>query len=883
MADVTRIVEILFKGTNKIGSTITSVGRDLDDLNHHVTTVAQPFADLTTAVVKLDAVLAATAAAGIAYFYSESSKLQSATTELKKVIGDNTEALGIAKITAKELSNEYGESAASVLSSTAAYKQAGFDIQGAMTLAKDGMDLVIAGELEASTSSEILIASLKGFKAPAEDARRLIDILNEVSNNYATDIEQLGRGMAGISPIARSMGLSMEETAGLVTPVIEVFRSGDEAAVALKTGLLKLIDDSKPVQEALASIGVVQKDANGNLRSGKDILYDVAKAFQSLEEPQKLFVTQQLVGIEQSARMVEVFDGLSKSSEITATAMDATGSAAKEVAERLKDPEVAVNRLIQGFKNLASSVGDDFQEAGTGAINGITAVLNALENSVDEGAFAPILDALNDYLDGIEDKLLVLSENLPDALEDIDYTGFLEELENIRETIGSLFEDIDFSDPESLSRAIQKVVDSAESLVNFSEGIARVFVTIGDYVSEAIDWFNDLDPATQKLLGGLAGAGAAVTAIAAPIGLAVAALGSLTTALTVAAAAGSAWLGLKIADTINKDLDASKSLLAELEKSAADYRKEIEKLEKSNTTLYNLFADEGVDDKATVLDGLKNKLQLVEDKIKIVRAEAAGEDIFAGMTDDADALKNALAHIAPKFTEIEDSAKELKSALEHNTPRFTVDTNEAKQALQEIEYWVGEGEDKVLHTIMVPVDKKEIEEAKKAVEEIPAEKRLKFETDLQIAEVKAKAQTIQDALKYKAQVDIAEIEAAAKVTTALSENITEMFANTGKQITDLYSQWDKGTSLAEKWSIQESLKSETETRKKTLEMQEKLNNAQIKFLNARTKRMESGQALITVDGAGLQPHLEMIMWELFGAIQIRAKEEGLDQLLLGGS
>ncbi|WP_319521670.1 hypothetical protein [uncultured Desulfosarcina sp.] len=489
---------------------------------------------------------------------------------------------------------------------------------------------------------------------------------------------------------------------------------------------------------------------------------------------------------------------------------------------------------------------------------------------------------MNDYLDGIEDKLLLLSENLPEALEDIDYSGFLEELESIRETIGSLFEDIDFSDPESLSRAIQKVVDSAESLANFSEGIARVFVTLGDYASDAIDWFNDLDPATQKLLGGLAGVGAAVTAIAAPIGVVVAALGSLTTALTVAAAAGSAWLGLKIADSINKDLDASRSLIEDLEKSAAGYRKEIEKLEDSNTTLYNLFAEEGVDDKATVLDDLKNKLQLVEDKIRIVRAEAAGEDIFAGMTDDAAELKNALEHIAPEFTEIEDGAKELKSALEHNTPIFTVDTNEAKQALQEIEYWVGEGENKVLHTIMVPVDTKQIDEAKQAIEEIPAEKRLKFETDLQIAEVKAQAQTIQEALKYKAQVDIAEIEAAAKTTETLSNNITEMFANTGKQITDLYSQWDEGTSLSEKWSIQESLQSENETRKRTLEMQEKLNDAQVKFLNARTKRMESGEALITVSGDSLQPHLEMIMWELFGAIQIRAKEEGLDQLLLGG-
>jgi len=866
MADVTRIIEILFKGTNKVGSTIMSVNSDLDNLNSHVASVAQPFATLTSGVIKLNAALAGLAAAGIAYAYSESSKLQSAFTELKKVAGDNVEALGTAKATAKELSNEYGESAASVLSSTASYKQAGFDIQGAMTLAKDGMDLVIAGELEASASSEILIASLKGFKAPAEDARRLIDILNEVSNNYATDIEQLGRGMAGISPIARTMGFSMEETAGLVTPVIEVFRSGDEAAVALKTGLLKLIDDSKPVQDALASIGVAQKDANGNLRSGKDILYDVARAFQTIDEPQKLFVTQQLVGIEQSARMVEVFDGLSKSSEITAVAMKSTGSAAKEVAERLKDPEVAVNRLIQGFKNLASTVGDDFQEAGTGAINGITAILNSLEHAADAGAFEPLLDALNDFLDDVEDALGEIAENLPEALEKIDYSDLLDSLGKIRDIFGELFSGIDLSSPESLARTMQTVVDTITSLMDLSGGIAEVFVNVAGHIGTWIEKFNSLDAESKAALGNVSGIGSVVSKITGPISSATEAIQGMGGALKVIAAGSVAsnpvLLTLAGVGTavygIVKGTDAVVEKLHEW--IGAD-----EKLEEANRKA--LAETEAEVDR--IWDSYQKAKEATQDY---------GESAYDANLRTVKAMDNARDGTA----ELTEEMRRLGILVEE-PKQVNVDTEEAKQALREIQYWVGEGEDKVLHTIMVPVDTKEIEQAKQAIEEIPAEKRLKFETDLQIAEVKAKAQTIQDALKYKAQVDIAEIEAAAKVTTALSENITEMFANTGKQITDLYSQWDEGTSLAEKWSIQESLRAETETRERTLKMQEKLNSAQIKFLNARTKRMESGQALITVDGAGLQPHLEMIMWELFGAIQIRAKEEGLDQLLLGGS
>ena len=84
MADLSKTIEILFQGTNKTGSVITSIGRDLDEMSYRVGVVTQPFAELTSAVVKLDAALATMAAAGLAVAYNESSKFESSYIELKK-------------------------------------------------------------------------------------------------------------------------------------------------------------------------------------------------------------------------------------------------------------------------------------------------------------------------------------------------------------------------------------------------------------------------------------------------------------------------------------------------------------------------------------------------------------------------------------------------------------------------------------------------------------------------------------------------------------------------------------------------------------------------------------------------------------------------------
>jgi hypothetical protein len=45
-------------------------------------------------------------------------------------------------------------------------------------------------------------------------------------------------------------------------------------------------------------------------------------------------------------------------------------------------------------------------------------------------------------------------------------------------------------------------------------------------------------------------------------------------------------------------------------------------------------------------------------------------------------------------------------------------------------------------------------------------------------------------------------------------------------------------------------------------------------MQAKLDAMKSGEALIQIDGAGLQPHLEAFMWEILAAVQIRVNEEG---------
>lgn len=81
-------------------------------------------------------------------------------------------------------------------------------------------------------------------------------------------------------------------------------------------------------------------------------------------------------------------------------------------------------------------------------------------------------------------------------------------------------------------------------------------------------------------------------------------------------------------------------------------------------------------------------------------------------------------------------------------------------------------------------------------------------------------------------------------------------------------------------SIEAAFKAEAASRQKALDESSKLNAATIDYMKARTEALKRSDAIITIDGAGLQPHLEAFMFEILKAIQVRANAEGA-QFLTG--
>jgi tape measure domain-containing protein len=137
------------------------------------------------------------------------------------------------------------------------------------------------------------------------------------------------------------------------------------------------------------------------------------------------------------------------------------------------------------------------------------------------------------------------------------------------------------------------------------------------------------------------------------------------------------------------------------------------------------------------------------------------------------------------------------------------------------------------------------------------------------------------AMEFKAKIDVARIEADAKKVIAAFDSINTSISSTGDVLGDLFGLFNSldGLDSSARNALFAQIDKENTLREKSFELQKELVQAQIANMKAQTRSLEKGDALIKIDGAGLQPQLEAFMWEILRTIQVRVNKDGLGLLL----
>ncbi len=915
MADLQSIIKIIFSGDDQVSQTAGNISKQLSGIGDIATDIATPFDELANRILILDAAVSGVAIVIGIKATQAANEFSAGIADLNRFLSEGEGDAQQYKQQFDDLSVKYGTNVNDIVKSTADWRAANFDIKTSLELTKIALDYSIAGQITAGEATETLKKIVSGMAIEndkvVESSKRMGDVLNFVADSSKTNFKEIAAGVALIAPSISTSGASFEQMTAIVSVLTESLQSGARAgeAIAVITGQLK--SPSKLAAEALKELGLEVDKNNITQQSFYQILSKIGEKWPTLTGAEKENYAQRLVSAEQVTRFQVIMEnwgtvGVRASKAVS----DATLSMSKEV-------ERALNTSDASFKSFNKSLDLLFITLGTQISPGIVEVVKSLTafdvalKKVAEGKdspFKPLSDSLDGVLHNFSTVIDAVTKNLPDALQNVDFSGLIQSFNGLFGELDTLFSkffgEIDVTTVEGLSAALQKIIDVGSYLVTTTQGIVAAFEPFADAAGRAVDQFIALDKGSQLDFGKFIGSAKLLIDAGIGVGSALIAIGQagtdMASAIDVAfraakvtintiqiAAGGIALLVTELAYKIAEVTKFAYSVvgddakvneiniaLAGLQKTANELTADIERNKKEwHDGFIPAVSDAGQKAKDTnnSLLGMSLGLNDVKDSAKRATGEVADtaaelgklEDIKLDKIEVQFSSKGEAAEAAGQIKKVSDEANML-------VPRLVTVRDENQKVIRTYTEMtnvipgvtgglsvLGSGMDKAKDKAKDAA--KESDNFRIKMEEIASNERIKN-------------------IEAYVSLNVADLEAQTKRVEAAFDSINTTINSTGDLIGSLFGSLDKADTYT-KLQIIDQIEAENKRRDAALELQKELTQATIESIKAKTRALDRGDSILKIDGTGLAPQLEAFMWEILKAIRVRANADFADYLL----
>lgn len=880
MPDLSKTIEIIFAGTDKVSDVIDSIDGSMSKIGSGMQDISAPFADAAEQVLLLEAAIAAAAVAGVKL----SSDLEEQSQKMKNALGLTTEEAERFGDIAKDVyTSGFGNDLAQSFDAVALAQQkfgdnASVDI-GKVT--EQALKLQSVFGTDYSESLSAVNTLMKNFGLSSDEA------FNFIAAGYQKGLNGAGDFLESINEYSTQFA-NGGATAGNFFSVLETgFQEGmlgtDKAADAFKEFRVRIQDGSKTTQEALAQLGLGESFLN-SLETGQ---ISAINAFN--------IIIGKLNETENSSTVMQAGVGL------LGTQFEDLGTLAALSINTTKTSMSDLQGVIDGIEV------DTFEHKFTSALRTIQTEFGSLEQ----------WDIVKDKVSAV---FIDIAESFGPALEKVDFSGLEASVDELWNSITGVFTDVDFdlTTVEGAQVAIQKVIDTIQSLNQITSGMIDFFAPIASSAAELIEWFNQLEPSAKEAAGQILAAGTALGTI----GTVLSAGGAVLSGLNAFGLAftGPVGIAAAIAAGLISLAELGPQFIAnnkDVEENTKKLQEDAEAMRKLVETARNLPEEQKIDILTTLqeegLEAAQFKLSLIpektESKITINGVERTVSDLklieeysaAASGTIDIDISASELAELEDRLSSIppEHTVKiqalmnegKYQEALDQIRAipidkELSIKTAADKASISESVNYIETTIDGKKVQIAIPVKAEDVDKAKKKIDELPTEKILEIkaqgEIDKQIAQITSQAETAQTALEWTAKLEIAKAEADAQSLSstfeAMGETISAVSSSASDMFGSLLGSWND-LSFGDQFEFMNILEDQVELQQKLAESQIDLNNAQIKSIEAKTKALEKGNPIIQIESTGLEPALEMLFWQVFEKVQVRVNEEASELLL----
>jgi TP901 family phage tail tape measure protein len=278
-------------------------------------------------------------------------EVEKALTDINVILNLTDKSLAQFGTSLFDIAKNTGNAFSTVATAATELSRQGLGVAETLKRTQDALILTRLSGLGAADSVEAITATLNGFQKAALSSTDVINKLAAVDANFAVSSGDLAEAIKRVGSSAEDAGVSFDQLLAIVTSAQQITaRGGSVIGNSFKTIFTRL--QRPKVLEDLQQLGIETQTAEGNTRPLIEILSNLAKTFDTLNDSQKAAIAEQVGGVFQINILKAALGDLNKEYSIFSNALKTSTGATDEAIRRNEALNTTLASLIN--KTLAN-------------------------------------------------------------------------------------------------------------------------------------------------------------------------------------------------------------------------------------------------------------------------------------------------------------------------------------------------------------------------------------------------------------------------------------------------------------------------------------------------------------------------------------------------
>ena len=324
-------------------SVFTKAGNSLQTFGNKLGSISSTTGKISSATRDMSLIIGA----GMGYGIKQASEFNNSMTATQALLADTVPASQMnAVITklgdnSKKWAMEYGLSTKSVNSGMQELVKAGYDANQVTASMPAILNASKASGEDFNTVMQATTSILSQYGLGAKEAGRVTDSLSYVANKTKAGFKDMGDAMVYVGPVAKSVGMNVEQTASAIGILSNAGIQGEKAGTALRGALTRLLKPSKQNAAAMQELGFSAEEFKKGQIDLPDVIDRIKKSTEGMTDAEKASLIAKAFGTEsQTAMNALVNEGSGALRGLTKETKGATGYT-KELAKAMNSTDAA--------------------------------------------------------------------------------------------------------------------------------------------------------------------------------------------------------------------------------------------------------------------------------------------------------------------------------------------------------------------------------------------------------------------------------------------------------------------------------------------------------------------------------------------------------------